>query len=124
VASQVSPGRKNRLWFEFDGTTASYVFDQESPDALWVGGRQENRVVPRGPDTLSTKAGQRYARLPAGHPQGYQDCFNAFVADVHATIRGEHAEGLPTFEDGRRAAVITDAVLRSAASQTWVEVPA
>jgi predicted dehydrogenase len=124
VASQVSPGRKNRLWFEFDGTTASYVFDQESPDALWVGGRQENRVVPRGPDTLSTKAGQRYARLPAGHPQGYQDCFNAFVADVHATVRGEHAEGLPTFDDGRRAAVITDAVVRAAADQTWVEVPA
>jgi predicted dehydrogenase len=124
VASQVSPGRKNRLWFEFDGTTASYVFDQEAPDALWVGGRQENRVVPRGPETLSTKAGQRYSVLPAGHPQGYQDCFNAFVADVHATVRGEHAEGLPTFEDGRRAAVITDAVLRSAASQTWVEVPA
>jgi len=32
VVSQVSPGRKNRLWLSFDGTAASYAFDQELPD--------------------------------------------------------------------------------------------
>jgi predicted dehydrogenase len=123
VASQVSPGRKNRLWFSFDGTAASYVFDQEQPDSLWVGGRRENRVVPRGPDTLSPPAAG-YARVPAGHPQGYQDCFNAFVGDVYAATAGQCPDGLPTFDDGRRAAVITQAVLESTRTQTWVEVPA
>lgn len=122
VASQVSPGRKNRLWFSFDGTDAAYVFDQELPDALWVGGRRENRVVPRGPDTLSMSAAG-YSRLPAGHPQGYQDCFNAFVADVQAAIAGDKPDGLPTFDDGRRATVITEAVIASSRDQTWVEVP-
>ena len=53
VVSQVSLGRKNRLWFSFDGLDAAYVFDQELPDSLWVGGLRENHVVPRGPDTLS-----------------------------------------------------------------------
>ena len=124
VVSQVSPGRKNRLWFSFDGTSASYVFDQELPDSLWVGGRRENRVVPRGPDTLSSVAGQAYSRLPAGHPQGYQDCFNAFVSDVYGAVQGEAPEGMPTFEDGRRAAVITEAVIDSVKNDTWVEVPA
>ena len=38
MVSQVTPGRKNRLWFSFDGTEASYSFDQEPPDTLWVGG--------------------------------------------------------------------------------------
>lgn len=123
VASQVSPGRKNRLWFSFDGTSASYVFNQELPDSLWVGGKSENRVVPRGPDTLTSPAGQSYSRLPAGHPQGYQDCFNAFVADVYAAVQGEAPDGLPTFEDGRRAAVITAAVIDSAKNNAWVEVP-
>jgi predicted dehydrogenase len=123
VVSQVSPGRKNRLWFSFDGTTASYAFDQELPDALWVGGRGENRLVPRGPDTLSPPAAP-YARLPAGHPQGYQDCFNAFVADAYAAVKGEQPDGLPTFRDGLRAALLTAAVVESAASQTWVKVPA
>ncbi len=123
VVSQVSPGRKNRLWFSFEGPSASYVFDQELPDALWVGGRRENRLVMRGPDTLSPAASP-YARLPAGHPQGYQDSFNAFVADSYAALGGTRPDGLPTFDDGRRAAVLTAAVIASAATQTWVEVPA
>jgi predicted dehydrogenase len=124
VVSQVSPGRKNRLWFSFDGTEASYTFDHELPDSLWIGGRRENRLVPRGPDTLSSSCGQRLSRLPAGHPQGYQDCFNAFVADVYGAMSGEHPQGLPTFADGLRAARITQAVVDSAKSQSWVEVPA
>jgi predicted dehydrogenase len=123
VVSQVSPGRKNRLWFSFDGPDGGYVFDQELPDSLWIGGRTENRVLARDPDALSPQAG-RYARLPAGHPQGYQDCFNAFVADVHASVRGEQPDGLPVFRDGLRAAELTAAVVESDTNKTWVEVPA
>jgi predicted dehydrogenase len=121
VVSQVSLGRKNRLWFEFDGPSASYAFDQELPDSLWVGGKRGNQVVPRGPDTFSGPAAG-YARLPAGHPQGYQDSFTAFVADVYAAIGGHTPDGLPVFADGLRAAVLTAAVVESAADETWVEV--
>ncbi|WP_262107504.1 Gfo/Idh/MocA family protein [Arthrobacter sp. Marseille-P9274] len=121
VVSQVSPGRKNRLWFSFDGSRASYVFDQESPDSLWVGGQTESRIIARGPDTLSA-AGARYAQLPAGHPQGYQDSFNAFVADTFAAIAGRPPDGLPGFADGLRAAVLSQAVVDSARQRAWVEV--
>ncbi|OLB65006.1 MAG: oxidoreductase [Actinobacteria bacterium 13_2_20CM_2_72_6] len=117
VISQVSPGRKNRLWFSLDGAHASYQFDQELPDALWVGGREANTVVPRG--TAATP----YDVLPVGHPQGYQDCFTAFVADVYTATAGGAPDGLPTFADGLRAAVLTAAVLDSAARGDWVEVP-
>ena len=123
VVSQVSPGRKNRLWFSFDGSLASYAFDQELPDSLWVGGLAGSHVVPRGPDTLS-KAAAGYARLPAGHPQGYQDSFNAFVADTYAAIAGSRPDGLPRFADGLRAAVVTQAVVDSARDHAWVEVAA
>ena len=123
VVSQVSPGRKNRLWFSFDGAEASLSFDQENPDSLWVGGRGSNQVVMRGAEGTS-EAAARYSILPAGHPQGYQDCFNAFVADTYAAIAGVQPDGLPTFADGLRAALLTQAVVESAASQTWVEVPA
>lgn len=121
VVSQVSPGRKNRLWFSFDGADASVGFNQESPDSLWLGGRTTNQTVMRSSETLPASA-QRYSLLPAGHPQGYQDCFDAFVGDVYATVRGETVDGLPTFADGLRAAVLTDAVLRSAATDSWIEV--
>jgi predicted dehydrogenase len=80
--------------------------------------------VPRGPDTLTAATARSYARLPAGHPQGYQDSFTAFVSDVYAAVAGHKPDGLPTFADGLRAAVLTQAVVDSARSGTWVEVPA
>jgi predicted dehydrogenase len=121
VVSQVSPGRKNRLWFSLDGTHASLQFDQELPDSLWVGGREQNTVVHRGAEA-STGDAARYTVVPVGHPQGYIDCFTAFVADVYAAAAGDPPDGLPTFDDGLRAAVVTDAVLTSVASGGWVEV--
>ncbi len=62
------------------------------------------------------KAASTYSRLPAGHPQGYQDAFNAYVEDVYAAIAGGCPDGLPTFADGLRAAVLTQAVVDAAAS--------
>ncbi len=123
VVSQVSPGRKNRLWFSLDGAHESLQFDQELPDSLWVGAREQNTVVHRGGEAATSDA-TRYNVVPAGHPQGYLDCFTAFVADVYAAAAGDPPDGLPTFDDGLRAAVITDAVLASAASGGWVEVSA
>lgn len=122
LASQVSLGRKNRLSFSWDGSGASYVFDQEQPESLWIGGRGLNSILMRDSENLSTAA-QRYVVLPAGHPQGYQDCFNAFVSDTYAAITGDAPDGLPTFGDGRRAAAITDAVIESAKLEHWVKVP-
>lgn len=122
VFSQITLGRKNRLWFSLDGDLASLCFDQELPEGLWIGGRSVNSVILRGSEGSSQEAA-RYSRLPAGHPQGYQDSFDSFVAATYQAIQGDPAEGLPTFDDGWRAAVITDAVLESAKSQTWAELP-
>jgi predicted dehydrogenase len=121
VVSQVSPGRKNRLWFSVDGTDASLSFDQENPDVLWVGGREETRIVRRDPAVLGPDA-RRLARLPAGHVQGYQDAFSGFVADVYAAVLGERPDGLPGFLDGLRAARLTEAIIASSADRAWVEV--
>jgi len=65
--------------------------------------------------------GRAYVRrLDAGHG----DAFNAFVDDADAAIRtGAAPGGLPTFHDGLRAARITEAVLASARSRAWEEVP-
>ncbi|GGS23678.1 dehydrogenase [Streptomyces humidus] len=120
TVSQVSPGRKNRLWLSVDGSAESLCFDQESPESLWVGGRHANLQLLRGAG--EHPAGARYNVVPAGHPQGYQDCFDAFVADTYAAVGGDVADGLPTFADGLRAARITEAVLASARTGGWTEV--
>jgi predicted dehydrogenase len=121
VLSQVSPGRKNKLWFSIEGPEHSYVFDQESPDSFWRGGIESNQIIMRGNPAESSEAG-RYSILPAGHPQGYQDCFNAFVKDTYEAIGGRAIEGMPQFVDGLRAAQLTEAVLRSAETREWVEI--
>ncbi len=123
VVSQVSAGRKNRLWFEVSGTELGISFDQENPETLWVGGRGGNLSVPRDHGTLAPEAAA-YATLPGGHPQGFNACFDAFVADTYKAIAGERPDGLPGLADGLRATEITEAVLSSAESRDWVEVPA
>jgi predicted dehydrogenase len=123
VLNQVAAGRKNRFYFSLDGTESSFVFDHDRPEELWVGGRSESRLLVRSPEDLAPAAAA-YVTVPAGHPQGYQDCFNAFVADCYSAIAGGTPDGLPRFSDGRRAAEVTEAVLASAASASWVDVPA
>jgi predicted dehydrogenase len=114
VVSQVSPGRKNRLWLEVDGSERSVVFDQQEPNTLRVGARSHTEVVERDAGILGPDAA-RLSLVPAGHPQGYLDCFDAFVADAYAAMRGEHVEGLPTIDDGVRAVSLTEDVLRACA---------
>ncbi len=124
VVSQISAGRKNRLWLELDGAREALAFDQETPETLWCGRREAVTILRRDPEHLSPAAA-RVATLPAGHPEGYAQCFDRFVADVYAAIAGATpADGMPVFADGLRAARITDAVLASAREQQWVDVPA
>ncbi len=121
LVSQVAAGRKNRLWFELDGAAGSAVFDQENPESFWTGTAEGGQVFVRSADAGSAEQ-RRLSYLPAGHAQGYGDCFAAFVADTYAAINGAQPDGLPGFADGLRSARIVDAVIRSAAKSTWTEV--
>lgn len=123
LISQVAPGRKNRLHLEIAGEAESIAFDGEQPETIWVGRRAGSQLIPRDAGQLHADAA-RLCAVPAGHPQGYQDAFNAFVADTYAAIGGSAPEGLPRFEDGLRAAVVTNAVMDAADSAAWVDVPA
>ncbi|HVJ36182.1 MAG TPA: Gfo/Idh/MocA family oxidoreductase [Stenotrophomonas sp.] len=122
TVSQVSAGRRNRLWFEIDGAHASVAFDQEDSERLWIGRPdQREEIFVRGPGAGSAEQ-RRLAIFPAGHAQGYGNCFEAFVADTYRAISGEQPEGLPTFEDGLRSALIVDRVITSARSRAWTPI--
>ena len=126
VISQLAAGRKNRLWVEVDGMQQSAVFDQELPEQLWLGAEDSQRILVRDPNQHGAEQ-RRLSGLPAGHPQGYAQCFDNYVADSYAAVdahdgRGEVPDGLSTFADGLRAAKICDAMLRSAESRQWVSV--
>ena len=126
VISQLSAGRKNRLWVEVDGMHQSAVFDQEQPEQLWIGSETGAQLLFRDPNQGSAEQ-RRLSSLPAGHPQGYAQCFENYVVDSYAAVDayaglGKVPDGLPTFADGARAAEICDAMLRSASSGDWVSL--
>jgi len=122
TVSQVSAGRRNRLWFEIDGANASVAFNQEDAERLWIGlPDQREEIFVRGPGAGSAEQ-RRLSVLPAGHAQGYGQCFEAFVADTYRAIDGERPQGLPTFEDGLRSARIVDRVIASARSHAWTTI--
>ncbi len=118
TVSQVSAGRKNRLWFEIDGTSGAASFDHEQSEQAWFADA-EGRVSIH---SRGTGAPHRTDHLPSGHPQGWDSAFAAFVADVYAQVDGEIDPDLPTFADGLRTATIVDAVLASARTNQWTEI--
>ncbi len=122
TASQVSFGRKNKLQIEFDGSKESYTFNQEQPDSFLIGGQRSNQTVTHGQETLGSADARRLSLVPAGHPQGYQEAFNAFVSDAYDGFQGNVRDGVPGLVDGLRASALIDAVLESAATRSWVTV--
>lgn len=119
TVSQVSAGRKNRLWFEIDGASGAASFDHEQPEQAWFADAGGNvSLYARGSEPTH---GTDY--LPGGHPQGWDSAFTAFVADVYAHVEsGAAPDGLPTFADGLRTAQLVDSVLTSAQNHQWMEI--
>ena len=121
LVSQVAAGRKNALSFELSGSREAYAFEQEQPESLWIGRRRGSELLMRDGAELAPDAA-RISVLPSGHPLGYQDAFTAFVGDAYAAIGGAIPDGLPVFDDGVRAALVTEAVL-AAADGGWIDLP-
>jgi predicted dehydrogenase len=124
TASQVSAGRKNRLSIEIYGSAASVAWDQERPDELWIGHRNEpNQVIVKDPSLLREGAAA-YADLPGGHSEGYDDTFKQVFRRFYASIAeaGAPAE-YPQMKDGLRQMRIMQAELESSRARGWVDVP-
>jgi predicted dehydrogenase len=125
AVSQISPGRKNSLQWEIDGSTAAAAWDSETPDHLWLGRRDEpNQILLRNP-ALMGPAGRAAAALPGGHVEGFADTFGALFRAIYADV----ADGRPspnppyaTFADGHDEMLVNDAIAESARLERWVDV--
>jgi predicted dehydrogenase len=127
TVSQVSAGRKTRLWFEIDGSEGSLAFDSESPNNLWIGRRDRAcEVLPKDP-ALQTPESRGYAAYPGGHPEGYPDTFVQLFKDFYGYIAAGDFRAprtFPTFETGHDGLVLCEAIAESAGKMTWVGVGA
>ncbi|MEB3751853.1 Gfo/Idh/MocA family protein [Geobacillus icigianus] len=126
--SQVSAGRKNRLYFEIAADAMTLAWDQEHPNRLWVGRRNgPNEEVVRDPALLSPRAAS-LAHYPGGHEEGWPDGLKNLFLDFYSAIsrkqRGEALGKLPfaTIADGHHTMTIVDAILESHRTKRWVRV--
>ena len=123
--SQVSAGRKNRLTLEIDTPDSSFAWDQEEPNRLWIGRRDEaNDELLRDPALLSTEAAP-LAHYPGGHQEGWPDALANLVRDFYAAVAdNSHRGSFATFADAHRTTRIVEAILASDREERWVEIGA
>ena len=125
AVSQLSPGRKNSLAYQIDGSSSAVAWDSEQPDSLWIGHRNRpNEQLLRNP-ALMNPDGAAAARLPGGHVEGFADTFGAVFTAVYADVLAGRPSGRPryaTFAAGHEEMAVGDAVLESARTGRWVVV--
>jgi len=125
VISQVSPGRKNALSWEIDGSRGAAAWNSETPDHLWLGHRERPNAILQRDAALMHAAGGDATVLPGGHVEGFADSFHSCFRDIYRAIAAGRAPEAPawaTFEDGHEEMLICDAILTSAAEGRWVEI--
>jgi predicted dehydrogenase len=123
--SQVSSGRKNRLFYEINGSKSSLAWDGERPNELWIGHRAgPNQTLLKDPSLLSPEA-RATASYPGGHNEGFPDTFKQLYAKVYNYIlAGDYIKtpDFPTFADGHYEMQLCEAIEHSAKDGKWVKV--
>ncbi len=123
-ATRNAHGRNNYITFEIHGTDGSIVFNYERRDELQVcfasdqADRRGFRTVYTGPDH---PYGEGLWPIPAlGIGYGETKIIEAY--DFFKAI-AEGGSVSPNFADGYQVALIDDAIVESAAKESWVDVP-
>jgi len=123
TVNQCAAGRKNRLFYEIDGSRSALSWDQERPNELWVGRRDgANATIMKDPSLLHPAA-REYAHYPGGHNEAYPDGPKNLFRNVYGFIAGERKGGdFATFQDGHNEIAICEAILKSSRERQWVDV--
>ena len=126
TVSQVSAGRKNRLYYEIDGAKSALSWDSERPNELWVGHRDRpNELLMKDPSLLSEETRQ-FTSYPGGHNEGFPDTFKQHYLAIYRYIKAGDFTAepdFPTFRDGHYGLVVGEAILKSAREGHWVNLP-
>jgi len=122
TVSQMSAGRKNNFTIEIYGTKTGVSWNQERPDELWIGHRdQPNELIVKDPSLLDPHAAS-FASLPGGHSEGYDDTHKQVFQRFYARVADPNApEDYPTFADGLLGMQLLEKVQESAQAGAWVQ---
>ena len=127
MVSQVSAGRKNRLAVEINGSLCSLAWDQEVPQRLWIGHREQpDRLLSDDPSLLRPEIADS-AHYPGGHIEGWPDAFKNMMGHFYQAVRAGKmpeagARRFAAFDDGADVMYIIEAIVKSHQQQRWVSV--
>jgi predicted dehydrogenase len=125
TVSQVSAGRKNRLFFEINGARQSLSWDSEHPNDLWIGRRDgPNGLLSKDP-ALFAPAAREVTSYPGGHAEGYPDTFKQMMGKVYRYLRAgdlDRQPDFPTFADGHYEMQLCEAIECSGREGGWIKV--
>ncbi len=123
--SQVSAGRKNFFWFEISGSKSAFHWEQENPNELWIGYRdQANQVLSKDPSLFHPEA-RALTGFPGGHAEGYPDTFVQVFRQFYGAVEsGKMPETgkFATFKDGHHEMLLCEAIQKSALEKRWIKV--
>jgi predicted dehydrogenase len=128
IVSQVSAGRKNHLSFEVNGSRTSACWNQEQPEQLWIGHRDRPNELLLGDPSLVHPQAKPFLHYPGGHNEGWADSVrNTMQAFYRAVLdRKDSLSSNPdfaTFADGYHCVRVTEAIMRSSTTESWVDIP-
>ena len=125
TVSQVAAGRKNRLYFELDGSKKAAAWESEKPNHLWIGRRDSsNEELMRDPSLVYPEV-RDIISFPGGHNEGFPDTSKQMFREIYAYIAAGDMKAVPkfpTFKDGLRELVLCEKILESDKTQKWVKV--
>jgi len=125
ILSQVTAGRKNNCWWEISGSKATLHWEQEEPNAMWVGHRERpNELVIKDP-SLMLPAARPMAGYPGGHAEGYPDTFLQMFNTVYGPSRRESRStniSPPPLPRVTARNCCARRFLRSSRERSWVKV--
>lgn len=111
--SQVTAGKKNGLKVSIELDHQTLEWEQERPDRLWVGNRNEpNQELYASKQYLLGSAVEK-AVLPNGHPVGWTDAFTSGIQNYYKVLSGDKDNNFADFEDGHHLMKVIEAVIES-----------
>lgn len=124
TVNQVAAGRKNRLYFELDGSKRSIAWESEAPNQIWIGRRDGNNEIMMCDPSLVYPESRGLIDYPGGHNEGFPDTFKQLFKEVYSFISGQKSGPVsyPTFKDGLRELVLCEKIMQSNENRAWVKV--
>ncbi len=124
TVNQVAAGRKNRLYFEVNGTKQSIAWESEVPNQIWIGKRDGNNEIMMRDPSLVYPETVPLIDYPGGHNEGFPDTFKQMFKEVYSCISSGQSAGasFPTFKDGLREIILCETIMESNKNRTWIKV--